>query len=475
MQMTLDGEARLSDLPPALFRELTEELTVTNPAWQNAVRLGRPTFGISKTLRLYEVRQNELILPRGMAVGVWRRRPKGSTCKDETVTLPPVAFDRNTIALRDYQQKALDAVLKSRLPQGVILAPCSSGKTEIGLALAARIGQPTIWITHTEDLLEQTIVRARTRLGLGAGEIGMIGAGVCRPGSHLTVAMVQTLYRTELAELGRRFGLVLVDECHRVVNNPEKASMFCRVLACLPAHYRYGLTASEQRADGLTQTIWQVLGDPICRINRQELEEAGNLVNPTVQPLQTPFLYEPAPGEERINYSRFLKQLAANRQRMQFAAQLAAGQLSRGRVLLVLGQSLAMLAQLEGMLLQAGYDARYIHSGNRRSVRAESIRAVREGRASCLLATYQLAKEGLDIPRLDTLLMLTPVRDSVTVQQSVGRIMRPAPGKWDALVLDLVDDQVPVCRGQFAARKREYKQLGVEIKPIDTYKKGKGE
>ena len=463
MQMILNGEAHVQDLPPALFRQITEELTVTNPAWQSAARLGRPTFGIPKTLRLYELRQNELILPRGMAVGLWKRRPAGSVCKDETLTLPPVTFDKNTIALRDYQQKALDAVLQSRLPQGVILAPCGSGKTELGLALAAQIGQPTLWITHTKDLAQQTLERARSRLGLDDEQLGLIGAGVCRPGSHLTVAMVQTLYRTELADLGRRFGLVLVDECHRVVNNPETASMFCRVLACLPAHYRYGLTASEQRADGLAQTIYQVLGDPICRIEQQALETAGSLVHPTVQPVPTAFVYQPAPGEERIDYSRFLKQLAADEERMKLAASLAAGQLARGRALLVLGQSLAMLAQLAGMLLQAGYDARCIHGGTRKAVRSETIRAMRDGRASCLLATYQLAKEGLDIPRLDTLLLLTPVRDPVTVQQSVGRIMRPAPGKRDALVLDLVDDRVPACRGQFSARKRVYKRLDAEI------------
>lgn len=462
MQMTLDGEARLSDLPPALFRQLTDELTVTNPAWQSAARLGRPTFGIPKTLRLYELRQNELILPRGMAVGVWKRRPKGSVCRDETLTLPPVSFDKNSIQLRDYQQKALDAVLKSRLPQGVILAPCGSGKTELGLALAAQIGQPTLWITHTKDLAQQTLERARARLGLDGEQLGLIGAGVCRPGTHLTVAMVQTLYRTVLAELGRRFGLVLVDECHRVVNNPEKASMFCRVLACLPAHYRYGLTASEHRADGLDRTVYQVLGDPICRIAQQALETAGSLVHPEVQPVPTAFVYGPAPGEGRLDYSRFLKQLAADEARLRLAASVAAEQLARGRVLLVLGQSLAMLAQLEGLLLQAGHDARCIHGGTRKSVRTETVRAMREGRASCLLATYQLAKEGLDIPRLDTLLMLTPVRDPVTVQQSVGRIMRPAPGKRDALVLDLVDERVPACRGQFAARRRVYKQLGAQ-------------
>ena len=55
-----------------------------------------------------------------------------------------------------------------------------------------------------------------------------------------------------------------------------------------------------------------------------------------------------------------------------------------------------------------------------------------ESPVRCLLATYQLAKEGLDIPRADRLFLVQPVRDATAIQQAVGRIMRPAPGKTDA-------------------------------------------
>lgn len=80
-----------------------------------------------------------------------------------------------------------------------------------------------------------------------------------------------------------------------------------------------------------------------------------------------------------------------------------------------------------------------------------------------LFATYQLAKEGLDIPCAGRLYLVQPVRDKVSVQQAVGRIMRPAPGKTTALVYDFVDNNVPACRSQYAARRRVYKQLNAEI------------
>ena len=50
---------------------------------------------------------------------------------------------------------------------------------------------------------------------------------------------------------------MIVDECHHVVNNPEQASMFAAVLKCLPARWRFGLTASDTRSDGLSETIFR--------------------------------------------------------------------------------------------------------------------------------------------------------------------------------------------------------------------------
>ena len=84
----------------------------------------------------------------------------------------------------------------------------------------------------------------------------------------------------------------------------------------------------------------------------------------------------------------------------------------------------------------------------------------------CLLATYQLAKEGLDIPRADRLFLVQPVRDATAIQQAVGRIMRPAPGKADALVYDFVDILVPTCKSQFSARKTVYRKLNATIYPM---------
>ena len=62
-----------------------------------------------------------------------------------------------------------------------------------------------------------------------------------------------------------------------------------------------------------------------------------------------------------------------------------------------------------------------------------------ETNSSIILSTYQMAKEGLDIQRLDTLVMATPKSD---VEQAIGRIQRPNANKCEPLVIDVVDKNI---------------------------------
>ena len=151
MIFTLDGRLRLTDCPAALRRALMEELTIPNPAYTRAAYLGLPTYSIPRELLLYEVQSNELILPRGMANDVWHRRPKDTQKRDAMTLCPAPAWPPGSIQLRSYQQKAADAVLASKTPQGVLVMPCGAGKTETGLYLIRAIGQPALWIAASAE------------------------------------------------------------------------------------------------------------------------------------------------------------------------------------------------------------------------------------------------------------------------------------------------------------------------------------
>lgn len=144
MIYTLDGELHLSDVPTPLLHQLIRELTVPNPRYENALRLGRPAWNIPRTIMLYEIKGNALTLPRGMAEEVWRQRPAGTVSKDRTLRSEPCAFEKAGFTLRDYQKQAVDAALACKWCQGVLVAPCGAGKTEIGMALIARLGRPAL-------------------------------------------------------------------------------------------------------------------------------------------------------------------------------------------------------------------------------------------------------------------------------------------------------------------------------------------
>jgi superfamily II DNA or RNA helicase len=80
-----------------------------------------------------------------------------------------------------------------------------------------------------------------------------------------------------------------------------------------------------------------------------------------------------------------------------------------------------------------------------------------------LFATYALAKLGLDIPRLNVEILATPKRDKTSVQQAVGRVMRPFEGKKQPVVYDIWDSKVAACQKWARERAKVYLGLGCEI------------
>ena len=74
-----------------------------------------------------------------------------------------------------------------------------------------------------------------------------------------------------------------------------------------------------------------------------------------------------------------------------------------------------------------------------------------------------LIGEGFDFPRLDTLIMATPVLFRSVVEQYTGRLNRNYAGKKDVIVFDYVDSHIPMFERMYGKRLKAYKQIGYEI------------
>ena len=100
-----------------------------------------------------------------------------------------------------------------------------------------------------------------------------------------------------------------------------------------------------------------------------------------------------------------------------------------------------------------------------RQQREQFIQDVRDGKEKLLFASYQLAKEGLDIPRLDRLILASPHKDLATIIQSIGRIERKFDGKVEPICYDICDNN-KFHLDMFKKRKSIYQKNSNEVLPF---------
>ena len=159
---------------------------IYNPEYSQRARMGFWVGNTPKTLSLYEVRGTDWILP----FGVFRRIPIDILLESEVIddfNKDPVVVDFNaTVPLYDYQEIAVESMVLSR--SGILQSAAGSGKTQMGLALATKIGRRTLWLCHTLDLVKQS--RERAKLYMSEELMGTITEGKVNLGTGITFATV---------------------------------------------------------------------------------------------------------------------------------------------------------------------------------------------------------------------------------------------------------------------------------------------
>lgn len=80
-----------------------------------------------------------------------------------------------------------------------------------------------------------------------------------------------------------------------------------------------------------------------------------------------------------------------------------------------------------------------------------------------VIATGQKIGEGFDCPRLDTLMLASPVKFDGRLTQYVGRLNRSYKDKTSVIVYDYVDSHISIFDKQYSCRLTAYKKLGYKI------------
>lgn len=424
---------------------LKKVLEWDNPEYYKKQEKGLSTWNTPRKIVLWEKKGDNLIVPFGMLPFLWKSGIQ--VVPSEHLTGFKKRFEASVDGLYDYQEDALKSALKAK--QGVLVAPCGSGKTQIGLAICGALGFRTLWLTHTHELLKQSMERAKSFLG--SVPMGTITEGKIDASDGITFATVQTMAKINLSDFHDFFDVVIVDEAHRCVGTPTSLTMFYKVVSSLSARYKFGLTATPKRTDGMEKAMFALLGEKFFEISKSDVKDKTCPLS-VYEPVQTH--YEPDYDEilnpdGTLNYVNLITDCVNDEERNKIVSFVIDTAVKTGKTM-VLSERVAHLEILSKMC-----NYKHVILSTAKKKEREGIL---KGDWEVMFATYQIAKEGLDIPSLINLVMASPVKNDITVTQSVGRVMRAFPNKEYGYVWDF-DDDMPMLHRWLSKRLSIYRRL----------------
>ena len=438
-----------------------ENLKFPNPEYEKKQRMGFWVGRTPKELRLYEWNGNTLILPFGVCreiMPMLKGTPLTVDFRQDSI----IQYGGTNVPLYDYQKTA--CVAMAGATYGILKSKPGSGKTQMGIALIKAFKRRALWLCHTADLLNQS--RDRAKKYIDESMIGTITEGKVNIGVGVTFATVQTMANLELTQYRDYWDVVIVDECHRVSSSASTFTRYEKVLNHLAARHKYGLTATPERSDGLIKATFALLGGVVYEVPDEAV--ADRTMGVKIRPVNTgtEITEECLNDDGTINYVKLIEHLTTDEERNKQIARCIMKE--KGHSCLILSDRLAQLELIRYLLPyemqeESAFINGMMQSKAAKAEREQAIEDMRTGKKKYLFASYSLAKEGLDVPRLDRLFLASPEKFSAVITQAVGRVQRAFKGKETPVVYDFVDEEIGFCIGAYKKRCTSYRKIGAEI------------
>ena len=449
LQILFNNEITIqrNQLKPELVEFLRESLNFINADYVIKKRMGKNTYGIQPYFKVLEEKRDTLVLPRGF-IGKLLRYCKEHAIvyqlKDERKKHSEVHFSFKG-SLYDYQQQSLDIIGKKDM--GVIVAPPGSGKTIVALATIALKKQPALIIVHRRQLFDQWIERIQSFLGIAPGFIGKVTSGKQQIGTHITVAMIQSIAAlSNPADLYKSFGTIIIDECHHV-----PAKTFRHVIRHFQSYYLYGLTATPIRKNNDERLIFIHIGDVIHQLKPPALNGNSHKISVIIREtsLLVPFDYKTDSAEM---LSQILVYDTARNLLIVEDIKIEAG---AGRKVLVLTERKAHIDVIH-QYLKRMFEVICISGEDSHASRSIKLKQIQDGHFQILISTGQFIGEGADITELDCLVLAYPFAFEGKLVQYIGRVQR---NEGCPIIYDYRDTYIDYYEKLFRQRNRYYQKL----------------
>ena len=277
----------------------------------------------------------------------------------------------------------------------------------------------------------------------------------------IDIAMAGSLCRKgEYHAFLNDYGMIIVDECHHAASET-----IADILKEIKARYVYGVTATPNRGDGLEKINYMLLGPIRYRYTSKEKAKAQGIEH-LVYPRFTRTVPPRGVQISGMHPNEAYEIIRNNDIRDEQIIEDVRECVSSGRTPVVLSKYKDHSEKLYERL-KSYADHVFLMTGNNSKKEHRKIldemQQVQSEESLILVATGKLIGEGFDFPRLDTLIMATPVSFKGVVEQYAGRLNRDYDGKEKVIVYDYVDSHIPMFDNMYAKRLKAYKQIGYEI------------
>jgi len=323
-----------------------------------------------------------------------------------------VDFPKFKFELRQSQKDVYDAIEDN----SIINAWVSWGKTFTGLAIAGKLGQKTLVVTHTVPLRNQWAKEVEKVYGIKAG---IIGSGQFDLDAPIVIGNTQTLYRN-VDKIRKEFGTVILDEMHHV-----SSPTFSKILDTNYCRYKIGLSGTIERKDGKHVVFRDYFGNTVYKPPKE------NYMTPTVHIVPSDIRFMDG---SRIPWANRVTKLANDEEYRHTISMLAAAYAARGHKVLVVSDRVSFLKACAEL---TGEKAICVTGDVPHEEREVLVDKILYGNSNILYGTQAIFSEGISVDTLSCLILGTPVNNEPLLTQLVGRVIRKKEGKIDPVIIDI--------------------------------------